>query len=417
MKNARLNGASTAPGRVFLKKGREGPVRGGNPWVFSQAIDRVEPVAIEPGARVWVLDAAGATIGHGYYNPATTIAVRMLALGGEPGPADIVRCRIEHALKLRERVVGQDTDCYRILNGDGDGLSGVVVDRYGDVAVMQLLTGGAERMRAEIVEHLNQMISPRAIFERSQGAVRRQEGLEDRVGVIASAPAREVIVSDVVGENGLREHGVRENGLLMIVDLERGQKTGAFLDQRENRARFGALAAGARVLDLCCYSGGFALNALRGGAKEVVAVDTSAHALDCARRNLELNGYPAGAVRFVHGEAGEFLGRRDELFDLIVLDPPPFARSRADARRAEHLYVGLNALALRALSPGGFLMTFSCSSHFCGEDFVRAMRIAEGRSGRRMRLLARLGPGPDHPVLLGHPEGEYLTGVLLRDLG
>jgi 23S rRNA (cytosine1962-C5)-methyltransferase len=397
-----------APGRLFLKKGREGPVRGGNPWVFSQAIDRVEPLAIDPGARVWVLDAAGATIGHGYYNPTTTIAVRMLALGGEPGPAEIVRWRIEHALKLRERVVGPDTDCYRILNGDGDGLSGVVVDRYGEVAAMQLLTAGAERMRAEIVEHLNQMISPRAILERSQGAVRRQEGLEDRVGIVGGA---------LSGEAVMNENGVRENGLLMTVDLERGQKTGAFLDQRENRARFGALAGGARVLDLCCYTGGFALNALKGGAKEIVAVDTSMHALDRARRNLELNGYPSGAVGLVHGEAGEFLARRDELFDLIVLDPPPFARSRADARRAEHLYVELNALALRALNPGGFLMTFSCSAHFCGEDFLRAMRIAEGRSGRRMRLLARLGPGPDHPVLLGHPEGEYLTGMLLRDLG
>jgi 23S rRNA (cytosine1962-C5)-methyltransferase len=416
LKNSRLDGASTTPGRVFLKKSREGPVRGGNPWVFSQAIDRVEPIAIEPGARVWVLDSAGATIGHGYYNPATTIAVRMLALGGEPGPAEIVRWRIEHALKLRERVVASDTDCYRILNGDGDGLSGVVVDRYGEVAVMQLLTAGAERMRGEIVEHLKQLISPHSIRERSQGAVRRQEGLEDRVGLVAGASS-EVIGSDVVGENGLREHGVRENGLRMTVDLERGQKTGAFLDQRENRARFGALAAGLRVLDLCCYSGGFALNALKGGAKEIVAVDTSAHALDFARRNLELNGYLPRAVRFVHGEAAEYLGKLDELFDLIVLDPPPFARSRADGRRAEHLYVELNALALRALNPGGFLMTFSCSSHFCGEVFVRAMRIAEGRSGRRMRLLARLSPGPDHPVLLGHPEGEYLTGVLLRDLG
>jgi 23S rRNA (cytosine1962-C5)-methyltransferase len=391
------------PGRVFIKKGREGPVRGGNPWVFSQAIDRVEPAAIEPGARVWVLDSAGATLGHGYYNPATTIAVRMLAVDGEPGPAEIVRWRMERALNLRERVVGPDTDCYRMLNGDGDGLSGVVVDRYGEVAAVQLLTAGAERMRAEIVAHLNETISPRAIFERSQGAVRRQEGLEDRAGVIAGEPAGEVVM--------------RENGVQMIVDLEHGQKTGAFLDQRENRARFGALAAGARVLDLCCYSGGFALSALKGGAKEIVAVDTSAHALDWARRNLELNGYPPDAVRFVHGEAGKVLGNRDELFDLIVLDPPPFARGRADARRAEHLYVELNALALGALSTGGFLTTFSCSSHFRGEDFVRAVRIAEGRSGRRMRLLARLGPGPDHPVLLGHPEGEYLTGVLLRDLG
>jgi 23S rRNA (cytosine1962-C5)-methyltransferase len=408
LKTSRPDGASTTPGRVFLKKGREGPVRGGNPWVFSQAIDRVEPAAIEPGARVWVIDAAGATLGHGYYNSATTIAVRMLALSGEPGPAEIVRWRMERALKLRERVVhpdtdGPDTDCYRMLNGDGDGLSGVVVDRYGDVAVVQLLTAGAERIRAEIVKHLSLMISPRTIFERSQGAVRRQEGLEDRVGVIAGAAGGEAMVT--------------ENRVRIAVDLEHGQKTGAFLDQRENRARFGRLAAGMRVLDLCCYTGGFALNALKGGANEVVAVDTSAHALDWAQRNLELNGYPPDAVRLVHGEAGELLGKRDGLFDMIVLDPPPFARGRADARRAEHLYVELNALAISALSPGGFLMTFSCSSHFHGEDFVRAVRIAEGRSGRRMRLLERLGPGPDHPVLLGHPEGEYLTGVLLRDLG
>ena len=407
MKTPRPDGASITPGRIFLKKGRDGPIRGGNPWVFSQAIDRVEPSAIEAGARVWVLDAAGATLGHGYCNPATTIAVRMLALGGEPGPAEIIGWRMERAWKLRESVIGADTDCYRMLNGDGDGLSGVVVDRYGDVAVVQLLTAGAERMRNEIVEHLKSMISPRAIFERSQGAVRRQEGLEDTVGMIAGAAAGEVSVNEI---------RVSENGTKMIVDLEHGQKSGAFLDQRENRARFGALAAGARVLDLCCYTGGFALHALKGGAAEVVAVDTSAHALDLAQRNLELNGYPASAVRLVHGEAGIFLGKRNERFDLIVLDPPPFARSRADARRAEHLYVELNALALGALNPGGFLMTFSCSSHFCGEDFVRAVRIAEGRSGRRMRLLARLGPGPDHPVLLGHPEGEYLTGVLLRDL-
>jgi 23S rRNA (cytosine1962-C5)-methyltransferase len=390
------------PGRVFLKKGREGPVRGGNPWVFSQAIDRVEPAAIEPGARVWILDSSGATLGHGYYNPATTIAVRMLALGSEPAPAEIVRWRLERALKLRERVIGPGTDCCRMLNGDGDGLSGVVVDRYGEVVVMQLLTAGAERMRDEIVGHLNLMISPRTIFERSQGAVRRQEGLEDRVDVLYGAPADEVVVS--------------ENGVRMLASLEHGQKTGLFLDQRENRARFGVLASDARVLDLCCYAGGFALNALKGGAKEIISVDTSERALGWSRRNLELNGYPPDAIRFVHGEAGEFLGKRDERFDLIALDPPPFARSRADARRAEHLYVELNALALGALNPGGFLMTFSCSSHFCGEDFVRAVRIAEGRSGRRMRLLARLGPGPDHPVLLGHPEGEYLTGVLLRDL-
>ncbi len=395
-------GAPSAPGRVHLKKGRDGPVRGGNPWIFSQAIERIEPGGLAAGARVWVLDAAGATLGHGYYNPATTIAVRILALAGEPGPEEVVRARIERAVKFRETIIRGDTDCYRVLNGDGDGLSGVVVDRYGQALVIQLLTAGAETMRAELIERLTAVFAPRAILERSQGAVRRQEGLEDRAGLIAGANAGEVVV--------------RENGVRIAVDLTHGQKTGTFLDQRENRARFGALARGARVLDLCCYGGGFALSALAGGARDVVAVDTSAQALEWARRNLELNGYARDAVNFVHGEAGEFLARVDRRFDLVVLDPPPLARSRADAPRAEHLYVELNALAMRALDTGGFLMSFSCSAHFCGEDFVRATRIAEGRARRRLRLLGRLGPGPDHPVLLGHPEGEYLSGVLLRTL-
>ncbi|HZO81659.1 MAG TPA: class I SAM-dependent rRNA methyltransferase [Candidatus Binataceae bacterium] len=398
-----------AAGRVILRRGREGPVRGGNPWIFSQAIERVEPAAIEPGARVWVSDADGATIGHGYYNPSTTIAVRMLALDDEPGPDEIVRWRLERAGALRKRVIGPDTDCYRMVNGDGDGLSGVVVDRYGDIAVVQLLTAGAELMRREIVAELGRMLGPRAIIERSQGAVRRQEGLADHVGVLAGERIEEIVV--------------RENGVRLEVDLAHGQKTGYFLDQRENRTRFAALVRdGARVLDLCCYAGGFTLAALAACAKSalapgaMVAVDTSARALGWARRNVELNAHPADGVRFVLGEAGEFLRHNTERFDLIALDPPPLARSRADAARAAHLYLELNALALGALAPGGFMMTFSCSSHFRGEDFLRAVRMAETRAGRRMRLLERLGPGPDHPVLLGHAEGEYLTGFLLHAL-
>jgi 23S rRNA (cytosine1962-C5)-methyltransferase len=398
-------------GRVFLKRGRDGPVRGGNPWVFSQAIERVEPATIAPGTRVWVSAADGATLGHGYYNPATTIAVRMLALGAEPGPEDLVRWRLERAVALRQRIIGPDTDCYRLVNGDGDHLSGVVIDRYGDVAVLQLLTAGAETMRDEIVGELGQMIAPRAIIERSQGAVRKQEGLADRVGVLAGEHIDEAIVS--------------ENGVRLEVDFAHGQKTGYFLDQRENRLRFGALVrGGASVLDLYCYAGGFTLAAIAGCRADgsssergaVVAVDTSARALGWARRNLELNGYPPDAARFVHCEASAFLKENTERFDLVVLDPPPLARSRADASRAKHLYVELNALALGALAACGFMMTFSCSAHFCGEDFVRAVRMAEVRARRRMRLLARLGPGADHPVLLSHAEGEYLTGLLLHAL-
>ncbi len=393
---------SAPPARVILKRGRDGPVRGGNPWIFSQAIERLEPNQIDAGATVTVHDAAGALLGLGYCNQATTIAVRMLAWGEEPSLASLVARRLRSALALRQRFVSADTDSYRLVNGDGDGLSGVVVDRFDQVLVVQLLTAGADRMRETIVAELRELLEPRAIVERSVGAVRKQEGLPDRVATLHGEA-----VSETVG---------RENGTRIHVDFEHGQKTGYFLDQRENRALATRIAADALVLDAFCYEGGFALAALAGGARQVVAVDTSARALGWAGKNLELNMHPATAVEFVHGEAGKFMAETALRFDLIVLDPPPLARSRADAERAGRLYVELNAIAMRALAPGGRLMTFSCSTHFRADDFVRAVRFAESNAGRTLRMLAHLGPGPDHPVLLGHAEGEYLTGLLLADL-
>jgi 23S rRNA (cytosine1962-C5)-methyltransferase len=393
---------SASLARIILKRGREGPVRGGNPWIFSQAIARVEPAAVEAGAIVAVHDSANALLGMGYINPATTIAVRMLAWGETPAIDELVARRLRGALDLRRKFVRADTDAYRLVNGDGDGLSGVVVDRFGDVLVAQLLTAGADRLRETIVASLLELLHPRAIIERSHGAVRKQEGLDDHIAILTGEP----VTSTLATENGIRIH----------VDFEHGQKTGYFLDQRDNRALASAMASGARVLDAFCYQGGFTLAALAGGAKHVVAVDTSARALEWAWQDVALNGHPESAVEFVHGEAGRFMAETDHRFDLIVLDPPPLARSRGDAERAGRLYVELNAVAMRALAPGGRLMTFSCSTHFRAEDFVRAVRFAETNAGRNLRLLAHLGPGPDHPVLLGHSEGEYLTGLILADL-
>ena len=338
----------------------------------------------------------------GYCNPATTIAIRMIAWGETPAIDELVARRLKSALALRNRFIRDDTDAYRLVNGDGDGLSGVVVDRFGDVLVVQILTAGADRMRATIVDALNELLHPRSIIERSHGAVRKQEGLEDRVAVLAGEAVTETIAS--------------ENNIKIKIDFEHGQKTGYFLDQRDNRATAGAIASGVRVLDAFCYQGGFTLAALAGGAKHVVAVDTSVRALEWARQDVALNGHPESAVEFVHCEAGRFMAETDNRFDLIVLDPPPLARSRGDAERAGRLYVELNAVAMRALAPGGRLMTFSCSTHFRADDFVRAVRFAETNAGRNLRLLAHLGPGPDHPVLLGHSEGEYLTGLILADL-
>jgi len=378
-------------------------VRGGNPWIFSQGIARVEPVGLAAGALVEVRDSGGDLLGLGYYNSATTIAIRMLAWGEAPALGRLLARRLGDAIAMRARFIHEDTDSYRLVNGDGDGLSGVVIDRYGDVLVLQLLTAGTEAMRAEIISALAARIAPRAIVERSQGAVRKQEGLPDRIGVAYGTEVSETVAT--------------ENGIKFAVDLARGQKTGAFLDQRENRAIVRGQSAGARVLDAFCYNGGFALAALAGGAARVVAIDTAARALAVAEKNLALNGYPLDAALLIHAEAGEFMANTAERFDVVVLDPPPLARSRADADRAGRLYVELNALAMRVLAPGGRILTFSCSVHFRGEEFLRAVRIAQNKSGRKLKMLARLGPGPDHPVLLGHAEGEYLTGLLLADLG
>jgi 23S rRNA (cytosine1962-C5)-methyltransferase len=398
-----MAGSVSAPlARVTIKRGREGPVRGGNPWIFSQAIDRIEPASAEAGALVSVHDASGALLGMGYCNAATTIAVRMIAWGETPAIGDLIARRVKSALELRRRFIGSDTNAYRLVNGDGDGLSGVVVDRFADVVVVQLLTAGADRMRETIVAALIELLHPRAIIERSHGAVRKQEGLDDHAAVLAGEPVVETVAV--------------ENGIKIRVDLEHGQKTGYFLDQRDNRALAGRIVNGGRVLDAFCYQAGFSLAALAGGASKVVAVDTSARALEMARQNLELNGHREDAVEFVHGEAGKFMAETANRFDLIVLDPPPLARSRGDAERAGRLYVELNTLAMRALSPGGRLMTFSCSTHFRADDFVRAVRFAASNAGRNLRLLEHLGPGADHPVLLGHGEGEYLTGLLLADL-
>ncbi|MGH7865832.1 MAG: class I SAM-dependent rRNA methyltransferase [Candidatus Binataceae bacterium] len=392
----------TLAGRVILREGRDGPVRGGNPWIFSQAIARTEPSALPAGSAVAVADAKGNAIGCGHYHPATTIAVRMLQWSATPDLESALARRLRAAFAMRGRMARNQGDCCRLVNGDGDGLSGIVIDRYADVCVLQLLTAGADRMREWLVEEIRSLAAPRAILERSQGAVRRQEGLGDSVACLAGENLAEVIAT--------------ENGLKVAVDLERGQKTGAFLDQRENRQRFGALANDARVLDACCYAGGFALAALAQGAARVVAADTSARALGFVKRNLELNGFAQRSVELVHGDVARYLAQTTERFDLAVLDPPPLARSRADASRAGHLYAQLNATAMNALDAGGVLMTFSCSVHFRGEDFVRAVRIAQVKAQRRFKLVARLGAGADHPVLLGHVEGEYLTGLLLAEL-
>jgi len=384
---------------LHLRSGKDHAARLGHPWIYSGAIRDLD-AQLAPGTAVRVLSADGRLVGTGYVNPRCAIAVRLLSRADEPLDAAFVARRVAAAQALRAAVVGADSDAYRLINGEGDGLPGVLVDRLADVLVVQLLTAGAERLRGALLAALAQCGAPRAIVERSGGAVRSAEGLAPSAGVLAGeAPAALEI---------------RENGLRAVVTPGAGQKTGHFCDQRVNRARVRVLAAGRRVLDAFSYNGGFAVHAGTGGAAQVVAVDSSAPAVAAAAQAWALNGLDPARARFVDGDVGRFLRDTPDTYDLVVLDPPALVRQRKDVARGARAYKDLNLWALRRAAPGALLCTFTCSQHVDAPLFRKIVAGAAADAHRTATVLEHLGPGPDHPVALAHPEGDYLHGLLLR---
>ncbi len=384
---------------LVLQPGRDAPVRAGHPWIYSRAIASGLAGAI-PGEPVAVRAANGRFVAAGYAHPSTTIAVRVLTLADEPVDAALVARRVDEALALRQAFLPPDLDAYRVVNGEGDQLPGVVVDRYGEFLVCQLFTAGAARLAPALVDALQARLAPRGIFERSEGGVRTEEGLSGARGVLAGEepPARLTIVED---------------GCRFLVDVLHGQKTGFFLDQRETRARVRALAAGRRVLNAFAYTGAFAIAAARGGASEVVSVDTSRPALELAEAAWADNGLPPAGARFVVADVFDFL-RGDETYDLIVLDPPPFVRRRRDLQPGLRGYKDVNLQAFRRLAPGGYLVTASCSQHLPRTTFREVVAAAAADAGRYATIVAEAGHPPDHPVALAHPEGEYLKVLVAR---
>jgi 23S rRNA (cytosine1962-C5)-methyltransferase len=385
--------------RIVLRPGREAPVRGGHPWIFSGAIaDGL--VGAEPGDPVRVETASGRFVAAGYANPRTPIAVRVLTLDDEPVDASLVWRRVDEAVALRAATLPEGLSAHRVLNGEGDRMPGMVVDRYGDFLVCQLLTAGAARLGPALVDALRERLAPRGIFERSEGSVRAEEGLAGARGVLAGAPPPARLP-------------IEEAGLRFLVDVLHGQKTGFFLDQRESRARIRQLAAGSRVLNLFAYTGAFAIAAAAGGAREVISVDSSQPALALAQAAWELNGYDT-PCEFVAADVFDFLRRDRKPFDLVLLDPPPFARRRRDLVSALRGYKDVNLQALRHLAPGGWLLTSSCSQHLGRAQFRDVTAAAAADAGRPVVVVAEWGHPPDHPVALAHPEGEYLKVMLLR---
>jgi 23S rRNA (cytosine1962-C5)-methyltransferase len=387
---------------VTLKPGREAPVRAGHPWIFSGAIASGLDGA-EPGEAVRVTATGGAFVAAGYANPRTAIAVRVLTLDDEPVDAALVLRRIDDALALRRAVVPAETTAYRVVNGEGDRLPGIVVDRYGEHLVCQMLTAGAARLVAPLVEALQTRLAPRGIYERSEGGVRAEEGIGGTRGVLAGEepPARVVVT---------------EQGMRLVADLLHGQKTGLFLDQRDNRGRVRMLARGTRVLNAFGYTGGFAVAAALGGAAHVVSVDTSRPALELGEAAWAANGLPPDAATWIEGDVFEYLRAARDRFDVIVLDPPPFVRRRRDLASGLRGYKDVNLQALRRLAGGGWLLTCSCSQHLDRAAFRHVVAAAASDAGRAMQLVEEHGHPPDHPTALSHPEGEYLKALLLRGL-
>jgi 23S rRNA (cytosine1962-C5)-methyltransferase len=391
---------------LTLHPGKEKSVLRRHPWLFSGSIAQLDGRA-RPGDTVDVVSYEGRPLGRAAWSPASQIRARMWSFTAEE-TIDHAFFKRRVAASVARRAVlpelaGQQG--LRLIHAESDGLPGVIADRYGDTVVVQLTTAGADKWRAAIADSLQRATGCARIYERSDVEVRSLEGLEPVTGWLLGGAADDALV-------------IEENGVRMAIDILAGHKTGFYLDQRENRRRVAELAHGRRVLNCFCYTAGFSLQALAGGAREVVSMDSSGPALATAQRNLVLNPQLDPSRALWH-EADVFnelrtLRSSGDLYDLVILDPPKFAHTAAHAERASRAYKDINLSAMRLLSPGGMLMTYSCSGGVSSDLFQKIVAGAALDAGRTARIVQRLQGASDHPVDLAFPEGEYLKGLLLQ---
>ena len=387
--------------KVYLKAGKEESLKRFHPWVFSGAIARIEGEP-EEGEVVDVYTSKKEFIACGHFQIGS-IAVRVLTFRQEEINRDFWKHRLEVALDLRRSlnlVDNPENNTYRLVHGEGDNLPGLIVDVYGQTAVMQAHSAGMHVYRMEIAEALSEVMGDivKHIYYKSETTLPFKADLGPENGFI---------------KGGSPENVALENGLKFHVDWLKGQKTGFFVDQRENRHLLERYSKGRNVLNMFCYTGGFSFYAMRGGANLVHSVDSSAKAIDLTNQNVELN-FPGDARHQAYAEdAFKYLDRMGDQYDLIILDPPAFAKHRDALRNALRGYSKLNAKAFEKIKPGGILFTFSCSQVVDKKDFRNAVFTAAAQSGRSVRIWHQLTQPGDHPVNIYHPEGEYLKGLVL----
>lgn len=384
---------------ITLRKHEDHRIRDGHLWVFS---NEIREIAGQPQTGDWVLvrDNGGVLLGSGFYHANSLIAVRLYSRKEEEPTTDLLRQRLHHAVTLRERIFpGSDT--FRLVHGESDFLPGLVIDKFGEYVSVQSLSAGIEQRIGQIYDLLGEMFHPAGIVERNDVHARALEGLEERRGVV---------------RGDVRETTIHEHGLSYSIDLVEGQKTGFFLDQRLNRLAFRTYTNGQSVLDCFCNEGGFALNAAKGGASHVTAVDISSPAIRRAAANAERNGL-SGSCTFAEADVFDFLdtaAREGLRFDVVNLDPPSFAKNKKGVTAAKRGYRDLHIAALNVLAGGGILATASCSHHVTEETFLDIVCESASRSGRTLQLLEWRGASPDHPVLPGMPETSYLKFGIFR---
>ncbi len=389
-------------GVIRLRPGKEESALRHHPWIFSGAIATI-PADVEEGDLVTVVDSDGHTLGVGHYQIGS-IAVRILMFGTDALPDDFYYDRLLSAYSLRKALglVRDDNDCFRLVHGEGDFLPGLIVDIYGDTAVMQAHSPGMHFARRVIAEALTRLPEARVrnVYYKSETTLPYKANLD---------PENEYLVGGYDGNIAT------ENGLMFNIDWLKGQKTGFFVDQRENRSLLEKFSSGRTVLNMFCYTGGFSVYAMRGGAKSVDSVDSSAKAAALTDANMELN-FPGDPRHHTYAEdAFKFLAEMpDNRYDLIILDPPAFAKHRGAIKNGLIGYRKLNAKAFEKIKPGGILFTFSCSQAITRDMFRMAVFTAAAKSGRKVRILHQLSQPADHPIDISHPEGEYLKGLVLE---